>query len=125
MDVRKKLVEQIAKCEDEYPCRSKQDYREFKEYLADHLISNGVTVQEWIPVTEGLPPMRKEACMTDFGEYEYEISDPVFVLTKSNETTVCRVSFENGKHHWFDENCEEYDVTHWLSPPPLPGGKRA
>ena len=25
------------------------------EYLADHLIANGVTIQEWIPVEERLP----------------------------------------------------------------------
>ena len=25
------------------------------EYIADHLIANGVTIQKWIPVTERLP----------------------------------------------------------------------
>lgn len=31
----------------------------FKEKIADHLITNGVTVQSWIPVTERLPETRE------------------------------------------------------------------
>lgn len=41
---REKLIELIAECKDKYPCRGTQDYREFKEYLADYLISKGVTI---------------------------------------------------------------------------------
>ena len=31
------------------------DMKSGDEYIADHLIANGVTVQKWIPVTERLP----------------------------------------------------------------------
>jgi hypothetical protein len=41
---REKLIELIAECKDKYPCRGSQDYREFKEYLADFLVSKGVTI---------------------------------------------------------------------------------
>jgi hypothetical protein len=44
MTDREKLIELIAECKDKYPCRGEQDYREFKEYLADFLLSKGVTI---------------------------------------------------------------------------------
>ena len=47
MDVREKLVELIAETIELYPSE--------REELADGLIAHGVTVQEWIPVTEMLP----------------------------------------------------------------------
>ena len=31
------------------------DIKSEEEYIADHLIANGVTIQRWIPVTERLP----------------------------------------------------------------------
>ena len=31
------------------------DMKSDEEYIADHLIANGVTVQEWIPVKDRLP----------------------------------------------------------------------
>lgn len=53
MDVREKLVEMIVWIEDQmtraYPYTTDQ----FRiETTVDHLIANGVTVQEWIPVAE-------------------------------------------------------------------------
>ena len=60
MDVREKLVELLGNIYlpmmdgtntvGEYTIPHK-----FKEKIADHLITNGVTVQKWIPVTERLP----------------------------------------------------------------------
>lgn len=45
MDIREKLVEQL---------REVQYLGGLEEKIADHLIANNVTVQEWIPVSE--PP---------------------------------------------------------------------
>ena len=76
MDVREKLVELIAKCEDEYPCRSEKDYREFKEYLADHLIANGVTVQEQdgCEYCNGLPfSQMEDFTMPNAAKKDYDI----------------------------------------------------
>ena len=50
MDVREKLVELIMDAK-----RTDPETGSFAEYLADHLIANGVTVQEWISVDERLP----------------------------------------------------------------------
>ena len=51
MDVREKLVELLTG----YSIDTQSDV----EYVADHLVSNGVTVQEWIPATERLPDVGK------------------------------------------------------------------
>ena len=48
MSDRDKLIELIMTIDDGYS-------RSAAEYLADHLIANGVTVQRWIPVGERLP----------------------------------------------------------------------
>ena len=68
MNVREKLVELIVWIEDQmtraYPYTTDQ-YR--METTVDHLISNGVTVQEWIPVTERLPERDKEVLLIVHG----------------------------------------------------------
>ena len=58
MDVREKLVElkkALREClhfnYDEFSCNMSLDVN----LTAENLIANGVTVQKWIPVTEGLP----------------------------------------------------------------------
>ena len=47
MDVREKLIDLLTG----YSIDTQPDV----EYVADHLISNGVTVQEWISVDDRLP----------------------------------------------------------------------
>ena len=53
MDVREKLVELIAKAKAMYA----EDYTDHTEdeYIAETLLDNGVTVQEWISVDDELP----------------------------------------------------------------------
>jgi hypothetical protein len=57
MDVREKLVELIEKAS--YECdegtRDLWDMRQVADGIADFLIANGVTVQEWISVEDRLP----------------------------------------------------------------------
>ena len=50
MDVREKLIDLIIDAK-----RTDPKEGSFTEYLADHLIANGVTVQEWINSEEMLP----------------------------------------------------------------------
>ena len=71
MDVREKLIDLIIDAK-----RTDPEAGSFTEYLADCLINNGVTVQEWISAKNRLPnePMR---CLvyTKKGEYwGYEIT---------------------------------------------------
>ena len=52
MDVREKLIDLLTG----YSIDTKPDV----EYVADNLISNGVTVQEWISVDDKLPPYNRD-----------------------------------------------------------------
>ena len=55
MDVREKLLELIIDAK-----RTDPETGSFTEYLADHLIAHGVTVQEWISVDDKLPPYNRD-----------------------------------------------------------------
>ena len=62
MSDREKLIEILEEAQWNWyhtSCRkctyAKSEYRCEHEQSADHLISNGVTVQKWIPVSERLP----------------------------------------------------------------------
>ncbi len=77
--------------------------------IADHLIANGVTVQQWIPVTERLPEKNGEYLCRwinkSVGDAEYESTYGSF-------------------GYWFDFWEDEYKdwiaydgITHWM---PLP-----
>ena len=53
MDVREKLLGLIAKAK--YICANDYSDHTEDEYIADTLLDNGVTVQEWISVKDRLP----------------------------------------------------------------------
>ena len=53
MDVRGKLIGLIAKAK--YICANDYSDHTEDEYIADTLLDNGVTVQEWISVKDRLP----------------------------------------------------------------------
>lgn len=58
MDVREKLIELL-----DTNCGYVDEVK--AEVLADHLIANGVTVQQWIPVTERLPEIGRKCLITN------------------------------------------------------------
>ena len=103
MDVREKLVE-LIKEGIRKGLRAKGDDRldySFED-VADHLISNGVTAQEWISVTERLPDWR---------------DGKVLVFTKYG-FSICERTVNNrwrGQHaNW---------ITHWAYLPKMPKGE--
>lgn len=63
MDVREKLIDLLTG----HSIDTQQDV----EYVADHLISNGVMVQEWISINERLPEeyISVLGYMTDAGKF--------------------------------------------------------
>lgn len=78
-------------------------------------LKNDVTVQEWIPVSEGLPTEEAE-------EYEKEWGEPpeyLVMIDRGYLPTTLYYDWENGV--WYKINSalkkEEYNVTHWM---PLP-----
>ena len=101
MDVREKLVELLDDMQ-----RSGTGYFgnaiENKK-IADHLIRNGVTVQEWISVTERLPTI-------------YDADDDNCVLAIHKATN-------KRYYHWRSVADNPFDFTYWTRTPQPPKGE--
>ena len=104
MDVREKLVELVKRAIIDW------EHGDASEWIADHLISNGVTVQEWISVEDRLP---------EAGGY-------VVCIAKRNPFSrfmpmVARIE----KNGWVNPMTEQYisEVTHWMQMPQPPKGE--
>ena len=102
MDVREKLVELIES--------ARYWGSNTSEEIADYLIANGVTVQEWVSVEDMLP---------EAGGY-------VVCIAKRNPFSrfmpmVARIE----KNGWVNPMTEQYisEVTHWMPMPELPKGE--
>ena len=117
MDIREKLVELLSeKCME--TCKQRKGYvcsveecKCSKEkccgFYADHLISNGVTVQEWISVDDMLPENGKEGVLIALRWGEIDIG-----------------GCEDGR--WRSEFVNEYEdgeVTNWMPLPQPPKGE--
>ena len=130
MDVREKLVELIAQkvcdtwsesCDEWLPHDCGKCYANdcHISEVADHLISNGVTVQEWIPASE--PPKK--------------ITNKVIVLCKNGYMGYGHYEDYKGERTWYNlesgkpftdwdlEYCDSYEVTHWQPMPKPPNGE--
>ena len=106
MDVREKLVELIF----DSLCRHIDKSCKLAENIADDLIANGVTVQEWIPVDDRLP----------------EVGGYVVCIAKENPFSrfmpmVAKIE----KNGWVNPMTEQYisEVTHWMPMPAQPKGE--
>ena len=97
MNVREKLVEMIRHEVVPY----------FAERIADHLFSNGVTVQEWVSVDERLPQnfVSVLGYMTDAGEFP-----PV------------RECYTVGNAFFFPALGDIHPVSYWCEMPQPPKG---
>ena len=99
MDVREKLVELIKEGIRKGLRAMGDDRLDYSfEDVADYLIINGVTVQEWISVKDRLPDVGK------------------FVLIYSEINGVC-MDYHDGATFGY------YDVTHWMPLPNPPKGE--
>ena len=111
MDVRGKLIDLLTG----HSIDTQQDV----EYVADHLISNGVTVQEWIEVEDRLP---------EIPEGLAESPEPVLYMMKNTKTIYAGYYGEGGV--WRDKYFRQYedsrngvdadDVTCWMYQCDLP-----
>ena len=118
MDVREKLVEIMEDlgCNDEYckDCEFCNDidgcvHRQ-KEIIADRLIANGVTVQEWVSVEDELP-QENGRYLTANKRWDDKIN--VFDLW-----------FDGG--FWYvdgEDDVFDFEVTHWMPMPQPPKGE--
>lgn len=101
MDVREKLIEILRKSI--FP----HELVDPTEAVAAYLLDNGVTVQEWISVTERLPESGKEGVL-------------IALLYGGVDIGWC----EDGR--WRSEFVNEYEdgeVTHWMPIPQPPKGE--
>ena len=112
MDVREKLVELL-----QVDLSGSDGYE--PELIADYMLDHGVTVQEWIPAIK--PPKK--------------ITNKVIVLCKNGYMGYGHYEDYKGERTWYNlesgkpftdwdlEDCESYEVTHWMPLPPLPKGE--
>ena len=101
MDVREKLVELL----DDFPVQT--EWHDNEE-LADHLIANNITLQEWISVNDRLPQnfVSVLGYMTDAGEFP-----PV------------RECYTVGNAFFFPALGDVHPVSHWREMPQPPKGE--
>ena len=108
MDVREKLVEILKQAPFEGRVLDEWWFEEKIKNIADHLISNGVTVQEWIPADERIPEnfISVLGYMTDAGEFP-----PV------------RECYTVGSAFFFPALGDVHPVSHWREMPQPPKGE--
>ena len=133
MDNREKLIEliQTAKSKKQYDflfgnIDDAIDMQSGDEYLADHLIANGVTVQQWIPVTERLP--EEDGKYIVFEQSGGRTNTSILRFAK-DARKVDRYDFKGRwKNAWYEYDSEwgHYtvdSVTHWMPLPEPPKGE--
>ena len=121
MDVREKLVElqSIITCPNAI-CNFCEHFKNKdacekhkKEVIADNMIAHGVTVQEWIPVTERLP---------DNKEHDWVLAQVVedngyMHIPKVMEYRQALNDWYEETYGWLSKHNGAFSVTHWM---PLP-----
>ena len=106
MDVREKMVELLCNLPTpEFVIGTRRAGKKLitAGFIADHLIANGVTVQEWISVDDRLP----------------KNSDNVLVCHNNGLVTT---NAWLGSNWWF--NNERNQITHWMPLPEPPEVRR-
>ena len=119
MDVREKLVEILKQAPFEGKVIDEWWWEEKIVRIVDHLIANGVTVQEWIPVKDVVPKYTEEEMerYRFFGDTFFpEFNVMIFGAIKP--TTL----YYDGER-WYDEESRCYYVTHWQPMPQPPKGE--
>lgn len=128
MDVREKLVELLDDMQ-----RSGTGYFDSaieNKKIADYLIRHGVTVQEWIPVTDRLPDEHESL----FARYKDTDKWRNAMFTTISDRVIVCAEYENGKRIVKTANTVDgvwkvkdifhpCKVTHWMPMPHPPKGE--
>jgi hypothetical protein len=98
--------------------------------VADYLITKGVTIQKWIPVTERLPEERESIFEKFYGTKRWEalmfrkISDDVLAVVKYEDGTRKVKTIHTTDGEWRLINFYgAKEVTHWMPLPEAPKEK--
>ena len=140
MNVREKLVELLNEAFFDYNHGKGDSY--IPKNFADHLVANGVTVQQWIPVTERLPgreeksePWKKYNVVvlrSHWPTSSYDMCDAPY-----DEKIVTTASYDSEQKIWHldwgaqlnalidieDSPLNGDYVTHWMPLPEPPKGE--
>lgn len=129
MDVREKLIVLIAKAK--YICANDYSDHTEDEYIADTLLDNGVTVQEWVSVKDRLPEYPGHylvctsinywhgGCMDINENHKYHPNGtPVGYDGSTMSVLDC---YYDVAGHW-NRVCDSH-VTHWMPIPEPPKGE--
>ena len=100
MDVRGKLVELLA--------HTSLNFEE-AEYLADYLVKNGVTIQEWISVEDRLPEIGRSVIAYN-------------ALAKCAAEAMYKGEGMFLQFRW-PARLQEHEITHWMPLPQPPKGE--
>lgn len=97
-----------------------------RNFLVDQLIANGVTVQEWIPVTERLPKEDGSYLVTIDRSGGRQVVN-ILWFAKDGET-VDEYELAEQKYVWYFYDSEygyisTDSVTHWMQLPQPPKGE--
>ena len=98
MDVKEKLVEILKQAPFEGKVLDEWWWEEKIKMIADHLIANGVTVQNWIPITERLP---------EIPDGWAENPEPVLYMMKNTKNIYAGYYGEGGV--WRDKYFRQYE----------------
>ena len=101
MDVREKLVE--LQLQADIADNISENGTQHREFIADLMIANGVTVQEWISVMERLPTI-----------YDADADGCVLAIHKAGNKRY---------YHWRSVANNPFDFTHWMKTPQPPKGE--
>ena len=101
MDVREKLVE--LQLQADIADNISENGTQHREFIADLMIANGVTVQEWISVKDRLPTI-----------YDADADNCVLAIHKASNKRY---------YHWRSVANNPFDFTHWMKTPQLPKGE--
>ena len=113
MDVREKLVEIIQKSVG--GCA-----RHWAEVIADGLIANGVTVQEWVSVEDGFPERPPDRVDEQGRSWFTPNIDCIVYDGKS--VFAANYCFQN-KCFWYADTLHPLkNITHWMEMPQPPKG---
>ena len=99
MDVREKLVE--LQLQADIADNISENGTQHREFIADLMIANGVTVQEWVSVKDGLP---------EIPDGYAENPEPVLYMMKNGKTIYAGYYGEGGI--WRDKYFRQYSDSH-------------
>ena len=101
MDVREKLVE--LQFQADIADNISENGTQHREFIADLMIANGVTVQEWISVKDRLPTI-----------YDADADNCVLAIHKASNKRY---------YHWRSVANNPFDFIHWMKTPQPPKGE--